>query len=103
MVVLVLLLVGGAIPREYIGSCDKGFRSCLERGSLIGFPIIGVRATINDGAYHDVDSSDMAFQIGARYGFRQGFSKAAPIIRKNPNPNNIIPNPILIMVFGSLF
>ncbi|MDF3821655.1 elongation factor G [Leptospira sp. 96542] len=73
-------IVGGSIPREYIGSCDKGFRSCLERGSLIGFPIIGVRATINDGAYHDVDSSDMAFQIGARYGFRQGFSKAAPII-----------------------
>jgi len=73
-------IVGGSIPREYIGSCDKGFKSCLERGSLIGFPIIGVRATINDGAYHDVDSSDMAFQIGARYAFRQGFSKAAPII-----------------------
>jgi elongation factor G len=73
-------IVGGSIPREYIGSCDKGFRSCLERGSLIGFPIIGVRCVINDGAYHDVDSSDMAFQIGARYGFRQGFSKAAPII-----------------------
>jgi elongation factor G len=73
-------VVGGSIPREYIGSCDKGFKSCLERGSLIGFPIIGVRAVINDGAYHDVDSSDMAFQIGARYGFRQGFSKAAPII-----------------------
>ncbi|BDA78178.1 elongation factor G [Leptospira kobayashii] len=73
-------IVGGSIPREYIGSCDKGFRSCLERGSLIGFPIIGVRCIINDGAYHDVDSSDMAFQIGARYGFRQGFSKAAPII-----------------------
>ncbi len=73
-------IVGGSIPREYIGSCDKGFRSCLERGALIGFPIIGVRATINDGAYHDVDSSDMAFQIGARYGFRQGFLKASPII-----------------------
>ena len=73
-------IVGGSIPREYIGSCDKGFRSCLERGSQIGFPIIGVRAVINDGAYHDVDSSDMAFQIGARYGFRQGFLKAAPII-----------------------
>ena len=73
-------VVGGSIPREYISSCDKGFKSCLERGALIGFPITGVRAVINDGAYHDVDSSDMAFQIGARYGFRQGFSKAAPII-----------------------
>lgn len=56
-------VVGGAIPREYIQSVDKGFKSCLERGSLIGFPIIGVRCVINDGAYHDVDSSDMAFQI----------------------------------------
>lgn len=73
-------IVGGAIPREYIGSCDKGFRSCLSRGNMIGFPIIGVRAVINDGSYHDVDSSDMAFQIGARYGFRQGFSKANPQI-----------------------
>ncbi|HRG46291.1 MAG TPA: elongation factor G [Leptospiraceae bacterium] len=73
-------VVGGSIPREYISSCDKGFKSCLERGALIGFPIVGVRAVINDGAYHDVDSSDMAFQIGARYGFRQGFAKAAPII-----------------------
>ena len=73
-------VVGGSIPREYISSCDKGFKSCLERGALIGFPITGVRAVVNDGAYHDVDSSDMAFQIGARYGFRQGFAKAAPII-----------------------
>ncbi|MCE9500821.1 MAG: elongation factor G, partial [Leptospira sp.] len=73
-------VVGGSIPREYIGSCDKGFKSCLERGSLIGFPIIGVRAVINDGAYHDVDSSDMAFQICARYAFRQGFAKSGPQI-----------------------
>lgn len=73
-------IVGGSIPREFIGSCDKGFRSCLSRGILIGFPIIGVRAVINDGSYHDVDSSDMAFQVGARYGFRQGFAKANPQI-----------------------
>ncbi|PJZ69769.1 elongation factor G [Leptospira perolatii] len=73
-------VVGGAIPREYISSVDKGFRSCLERGSLIGFPIIGVRCVINDGSYHDVDSSDMAFQITGRYAFRQGFSKASPQI-----------------------
>jgi elongation factor G len=73
-------IVGGSIPREYIGSCDKGFKSCLDKGAMIGFPIVGVRAVINDGSYHDVDSSDMAFQIGARYGFRQGFQKASPII-----------------------
>lgn len=73
-------VVGGSIPREYISSCDKGFKSCLERGALIGFPIVGVKCTVNDGAYHDVDSSDMAFQIAARYAFRQGFNKATPII-----------------------
>jgi elongation factor G len=73
-------IVGGAIPREYINSCDKGFKSCLDRGSIIGFPIIGVRCVINDGSYHDVDSSDMAFQLGARYGFRQGYAKAKPIV-----------------------
>ncbi|MCB1158950.1 MAG: elongation factor G [Leptospiraceae bacterium] len=73
-------IVGGSIPREYISSCDKGFKSCLERGSLIGFPIINVRCVINDGAYHDVDSSDMAFQLAARYAFRQGFMKANPQI-----------------------
>ncbi|MEM7180916.1 MAG: elongation factor G [Spirochaetota bacterium] len=73
-------IVGGVIPREYIPSCDKGFKSCMERGSLIGFPIINVRCVINDGSYHDVDSSDMAFQLGSRYAFRQGFNKAKPII-----------------------
>ena len=73
-------IVGGAIPKEFISSVDKGFRSCLERGNLIGFPIIGVRLTINDGSYHDVDSSDMAFQICARYAFRQAFAKAEPKI-----------------------
>ncbi len=73
-------VVGGSIPREYIASVDKGFKSCLERGSMIGFPIIGVKLTINDGSYHDVDSSDMAFQIAGRYAFRQGFSKANPQI-----------------------
>ncbi|EIE03306.1 elongation factor G [Leptospira licerasiae] len=73
-------VVGGAIPREFISSVDKGFRSCLDRGSMIGFPIIGVKLTINDGSYHDVDSSDMAFQIAGRYAFRQGFSKANPQI-----------------------
>ncbi|AOP32777.1 elongation factor G [Leptospira tipperaryensis] len=73
-------VVGGSIPREYIQSVDKGFKSCLERGSMIGFPIIGVRCVINDGAYHDVDSSDMAFQIAGRYAFRQGFNKANPQI-----------------------
>ncbi len=73
-------IVGGVIPKEFIGSCDKGFQSCLEAGSLIGFPVVRVRCGINDGATHPVDSSDNAFQIAARMAFREAYSKAKPQI-----------------------
>ncbi|MBP7147412.1 MAG: elongation factor G [Acidobacteria bacterium] len=71
---------GGTIPTEFIPSCDKGFRSALGKGSLIGFPVIGVRAVVNDGAAHAVDSSDIAFQAAARKAFREAYRKAAPQI-----------------------
>ncbi|HHO47730.1 MAG TPA: elongation factor G [Desulfobacteraceae bacterium] len=73
-------IVGGAIPREYIPSCDKGFQKSLEKGRLTGSPITGVRAVINDGSYHPVDSSDIAFQLAAIGGFKEGYAKAAPVI-----------------------
>lgn len=69
-------VVGGRIPKEYIPSCDKGFQSCMDAGSLIGFPVVGIEMEVKDGQYHDVDSSDMAFQIAARMAFRQAFEKA---------------------------
>lgn len=71
---------GGAIPNEYIPSCDKGFKESLKKGALIGFPIVGVRATINDGQSHPVDSSDIAFQLAAIGGFRDAYLKAKPAI-----------------------
>jgi len=71
---------GGSIPTEFIPACDKGFRSALEKGSLIGFPIVGVRAVLNDGNSHAVDSSDMAFQTASRAAFREAYRKAAPQI-----------------------
>jgi len=71
---------GGAIPREFISSCDKGFRACLAKGTVIGFPIVGVKITINDGQSHPVDSSDMAFQLAAIGAFRQAYDKAKPEI-----------------------
>jgi elongation factor G len=71
---------GGVIPNEYISGCDKGFRACLSRGSLIGFPIVGVKVSINDGSYHPVDSSDMAFQMAAIGAFRQAYEKAGSTI-----------------------
>lgn len=74
------MIKGGAIPTEYIPSCDKGFKEAVKKGSLIGFPIVGVRITINDGQYHPVDSSDMAFQSAAIGAFREGYKKAEPTI-----------------------
>ena len=71
---------GGAIPNEYIPSCDKGFRKAMEKGSLIGAPVVGVRCTVNDGQYHPVDSSDIAFQTAAIGAFREGYAKAKPVI-----------------------
>ena len=71
---------GGAIPNEYIPSCDKGFKKAIEKGTLIGFPIVGVKITINDGQYHPVDSSDIAFQTAAIGAFREGYEKAKPVI-----------------------
>jgi elongation factor G len=71
---------GGAIPNEYIPSCDKGFKEALKKGSLIGFPIVNIRCVINDGQSHPVDSSDIAFQMAAIGAFREAYGKAKPCI-----------------------
>ncbi|HCU30194.1 MAG: elongation factor G [Sphaerochaeta sp.] len=71
---------GGAIPTEYIPSCDKGFQLAVKKGSQVGFPVIGVRAVVNDGAWHPVDSSDQAFQTAALGAFREAFERAKPVI-----------------------
>ncbi|MBW2502890.1 MAG: elongation factor G [Deltaproteobacteria bacterium] len=73
-------IVGGTIPREFISSCDKGFQKSLAKGLLAGSPITGVRVTINDGASHAVDSSDVAFQLAAVGAFKEGYQKAKPVI-----------------------
>ena len=71
---------GGVIPREFIPACNKGFRSMITEGRLIGAPVVGVRMTINDGAYHAVDSSDRAFQAAARGAWRDVYHRAGPIV-----------------------
>ena len=73
-------IVGGVIPREFISSCDKGFKKSMIKGSLCGAPITGVRCTINDGAFHAVDSSDVAFQLASVGAFKEGYLKAKPVI-----------------------
>ena len=71
---------GGAIPNEYIQSCDKGFKEASKKGSLIGFPVVNIRCVINDGASHPVDSSDIAFQLASIGCFREAYEKAKPVI-----------------------
>ena len=73
-------VVGGRVPKEYIPSVEKGFRDALAKGPLAGFPIVGVKAILSDGSYHEVDSSDMAFQICARYCFREAFLATKPTL-----------------------
>ncbi len=73
-------VVGGRIPREYIPSVEKGFRDSMNKGPLAEFPIVGVKTVLEDGSYHDVDSSDMAFQTCARNCFRETFLKTKPVL-----------------------
>jgi len=71
-------VVGGSVPKEYVPGVDKGLRSAMDNGVLAGFPMIDFKATLIDGAYHDVDSSVLAFEIASRAAFREGIAKASP-------------------------
>jgi elongation factor G len=73
-------VVGGAVPREYVPGVEKGLKSARESGILAGFPMIDFKATLIDGAYHDVDSSALAFEIAARACYREGIEKARPVL-----------------------
>jgi elongation factor G len=71
---------GGVIPTEYLPAVDKGMQSCLKKGLMLGFPVIGMKVTVNDGKSHSVDSSDMAFTHAAIGAFKQAYMKAGPVI-----------------------
>nr|WP_319394071.1 elongation factor G [uncultured Desulfobacter sp.] len=73
-------ITGGRIPTQYIPACEKGFESCLVKGPSLEFPVTGIKVTLEDGAYHAVDSSEMAFQSAARGGFLEAYNKAKPVI-----------------------
>ncbi|MDQ0326915.1 elongation factor G [Rhodopseudomonas julia] len=73
-------IVGGNVPKEYIPGVQKGLESVLGNGVLAGFPMVDLKATLLDGAYHDVDSSVLAFEIAARAAFREGAQKAKPVL-----------------------
>ena len=73
-------VVGGSVPKEYIGGVERGIRSAMAAGIVAGYPVIDFRATLVDGASHDVDSSFLAFEIAARAAFREGIVKAGPVL-----------------------
>lgn len=73
-------IVGGTIPREYIPSVDHGFKQSMDRGVVIGFKVVNVEMELNDGGFHAVDSSDMAFQLCARQGFKEAMKQAGPVV-----------------------
>ena len=75
-------IVGGAVPKEFIKPTEQGIKEAMERGILAGYPMTGVRATLYDGSYHDVDSSEMAFKIAGSMAFQEGARKAAPILKE---------------------
>lgn len=73
-------VVGGSIPREYIPAVEKGIREALDSGVLAGYPVVDVKATLYDGSYHEVDSSEMAFKIAGSMAFKDGAKKAKPVL-----------------------
>ncbi|MCH5147687.1 MAG: elongation factor G, partial [Clostridiales bacterium] len=73
-------VVGGAVPKQYIPAVEKGLKECMAKGVLAGYPVIGVRAVLFDGSYHDVDSSEMAFKAAAALAFREGLKNAKPAL-----------------------
>ena len=73
-------IVGGAVPKEYIPAVEKGCKEQMDGGVLAGFPMLGVKVTLYDGSYHDVDSNEMAFKVAASMGFKKGAMEASPVL-----------------------
>ena len=73
-------VVGGAIPQQFIASCEKGIRSAMDSGFLAGYPVVDIQAIVYDGKTHPVDSKDIAFQIAARHAFKEACQKAKPVL-----------------------
>ncbi len=73
-------VVGGSVPREYIGPVEQGIKEALENGVLAGYPMVDVKVELTDGSYHEVDSSEMAFKIAGSMAFKEGAARAAPVL-----------------------
>ncbi len=73
-------VVGGAVPKNYYPAVEKGLHECVQSGPLAGYPVVGVKATLYDGSYHPVDSSEQAFKTATHMAFKDGFMKAGPVL-----------------------
>ncbi len=73
-------VVGGAVPRNFFPAIEKGLQDCVQKGVLAGYPMVGVKATLIDGSYHPVDSSEMSFKMAAGIAYREGIPQASPVI-----------------------
>lgn len=96
-------IVGGAVPRQYIPAVEKGIQESMQKGPLAGYPVINVRATLYDGKYHDVDSSEMAFKIAGSLAFREGIMKCNPVLLEPiMNVDVVVPESYMGDVIGDL-
>ena len=99
----VAAIVGGVVPREYIPVVDKGLQEAMESGILAGFPVIDVKATLHDGSYHDVDSSEMAFKVAASLALKEAKNKCNPVILEPiMSVEVVVPEEFLGTVMGDI-
>ncbi|MDZ5000471.1 elongation factor G, partial [Clostridium perfringens] len=73
-------VVGGVVPRNFIPAVEKGLRDCIEKGVLAGYPVVSLKATLHDGSYHPVDSSEMAFKMATSIAYKKGLEAAKPVL-----------------------
>lgn len=94
---------GGAVPRNFIPSVEKGVRNALQQGILAGFPVVDVRLALYDGSYHPVDSSDIAFQLAGALGFRKAMEAAGPVLLEPVmNVRIVVPEQFMGDILGDL-
>ncbi|MDO4536400.1 MAG: elongation factor G [Clostridium perfringens] len=96
-------VVGGSVPRNFIPAVEKGLRECIKHGVLAGYPVIGLKATLYDGSYHPVDSSEMAFKMAASIAYKKGLEQAKPILLEPIMDVNItVPDEYMGDVIGDI-
>ena len=96
-------VVGGAVPRNFIPAVEKGLRDCISNGVLAGYPVVGLKATLYDGSYHPVDSSEMAFKIAASIAYKKGLELAKPILLEPVmNVQILVPDSYMGDVMGDI-